>query len=149
MCIEIHDDSLKSFVELFNEFTEQVKLEFQTMMKGKEILINHRNRNRKWLADQSPRNNQYNIPRQSTRNEISIRNARLKGTVVVWQLTIIGEELRFIRNSSFKICLIAIITLKSRYKSFTFKSIKDRAEKLLIYELPDWSLSSCRKLFDS
>ena len=45
--IEIHDDSLKSFVELFNEFTEQVKLEFQTMMKGKEILINQRKRNRK------------------------------------------------------------------------------------------------------
>jgi hypothetical protein len=40
--LEIHDDFLKSIVDVFNKFIEQIKLIIQTVMKGKAILINQR-----------------------------------------------------------------------------------------------------------
>jgi hypothetical protein len=48
----MHDDSLKSFVDLFNEPTVRVKLAVKSVMKGKEMLISHGKRNRKSLVDQ-------------------------------------------------------------------------------------------------
>jgi predicted Zn-dependent peptidase len=40
--LEIHDDFLKSIVDLFNKFVEQIRLTVETVMKEKAILINQR-----------------------------------------------------------------------------------------------------------